>query len=93
MLPTAPSYERLALNRTTFGARSVDEAYVQQIGWDAWVDQQLSPPPGDDPEVASLIENATLKIKYSAKTNEFGGWSAVNEDRPLMALTGRPQDL
>ena len=73
MLPTTPSYERLALNRATFGARTVDEAYAQQIGWDAWVNEQLSAPPGDDPEVAGLIANATLKIAYSAKTNEFGG--------------------
>lgn len=93
MLPTTPSYERLALNRATFGARSVDEAYVQQIGWDAWVDEQLSPPPGDDPEVAGLIANATLKIKYPAKTNAFGGWGAVNENRPLTALTASPQAL
>ncbi len=38
MLPTQPSFERLALNRAAFGARAVDEAYVQSIGWDTrWV--------------------------------------------------------
>ncbi|MBT7450972.1 MAG: DUF1800 domain-containing protein [Rhodospirillaceae bacterium] len=93
MLPTTPSYERLALNSATFGARTVDEAYAQQIGWDAWVNEQLSAPPGDDPEVAGLIANATLKIAYSAKTNEFGGWSAVNEERPLTALAASPLAL
>jgi hypothetical protein len=45
ILPTASSFERLALNRATFGARAVDEAYVQQIGWEAWVNEQLTPPP------------------------------------------------
>ena len=86
MLPTQPSFERLALNRATFGARAVDEAYVQAIGWDKWVAEQLSPPAGDDPELAQLIANATLHIQYQQKFNSFGGWPAVNENRPLTAL-------
>jgi len=57
MLPATPSFERLALNRTTFGARAADEALIKQIGWDAWVADQLSPPIGDDPAVADLIAN------------------------------------
>lgn len=93
MLPVQPSFERLALNRATFGARAADEAYVQQIGWAAWVADQLSPPAGDDPDLAGLIANATLNIKYSAKENKFGGWEALNEDRPLTALTAEPLDL
>lgn len=93
MLPAQPSFERLALNRATFGARAADEAYVQQIGWEAWVADQLTPPPGDDPAVADLIANATLNIKYSAKDNKHGGWEALNEDRPLSALNAAPLDL
>lgn len=93
MLPVQPSFERLALNRATFGARAADEAYVQQIGWASWVADQLSPPTGDDPAVAELIANATLNIKYGAKDNKFGGWEAVNEDRSLTALTADPLDL
>ena len=93
MLPTQPSFERLALNRATFGARSADEAYVQQIGWQAWVADQLDPPSGDDPAVAGLFSGATLKIAYPAKDNAFGGWDAVNEDRPLTALTASPLKL
>jgi len=93
MLPTTPSFERLALNRATFGARSVDEAYAQNIGWETWVNEQLSPPPGDDPAVAGLIANATLKIKYSAKSTADGGWGAVDEERPLTALNASPLAL
>lgn len=93
MLPAQPSFERLALNRATFGARAADEAYAQQIGWEAWVAEQLSPPSGDDETLASLIETATLHIKYGAKENKFGGWDAVNEDRPLSALNAAPLDL
>lgn len=44
MLLAEPSFERVALNRVTFGARDVDEAYVQSIGWDAYVEEQLTPP-------------------------------------------------
>ncbi len=40
ILPTEPSWERKALNRCTFGCREVDELHVQQIGWDAWVQDQ-----------------------------------------------------
>lgn len=93
MLPTTPSFERLALNRATFGARSADEAYVQQIGWAAWVEDQLSPPAGDDPALAVYIANSTMNIKYAAKDNAFGGWDAVNEDRPLTALNASPLSL
>ncbi len=93
MLPTEPSFERLALNRATFGARPADVAYVEQVGWDAWVDEQLSPPPGDDPEVAQYIADATLHISYSAKDNKFGGWEAVNEHRPLTTLNASALEL
>jgi uncharacterized protein (DUF1800 family) len=86
MLPAIPSFERLALNRATFGARSVDESYVQKIGWTAWVEDQLSPPAGDDPTLSRYIASSTMNIKYSAKDNKLGGWGAVNEDRHLTAL-------
>lgn len=93
MLPLQPSFERLALNRATFGARASDVAYVQQVGWQTWVEEQLSPPPGDDPEVAQHISTSTLHIKYSAKTNAFGGWDAVDEHRPLTALSASALEL
>lgn len=93
MLSSNPSFERLALNRATFGARVADESYVQQIGWEAWVSEQLSPPNGDDPELANYFSSATMNIKYGAKDNAFGGWDAVNEDRPLTALTASPLSL
>ena len=93
MLPSQPSFERIALNRVTFGARASDEAYPQSIGWDSWVAEQLNAPAGDDSEVAQLIANATLHIQYAAKTNAYGGWAAVNEDRPLTALSKSPLEL
>jgi len=93
MLPTQASFARLALNRATFGARPADIAYVELVGWDAWVQEQLSAPSGDDPEVAQHLANATLHIKYPAKDNNFGGWEAVDEERPLTALNASALDL
>jgi hypothetical protein len=95
-LALEPSWERKALNRTTFGCRDVDEAYVQQVGWAAWVEEQLDPPAGDDDELAQHIANQTLHIEYE-ESNEFTendnaeGWDAVNEERPLNYLS-LPED-
>ena len=44
MVAAEPSFERIALNRITFGCRDVDEEYVQSIGWEAHVEEQLTPP-------------------------------------------------
>jgi hypothetical protein len=35
MLPTQPTFERIALNRTTFGARDLDVDSVRRTGWTA----------------------------------------------------------
>ena len=70
ILPLEASWERKALNRTTFGCRSVDEAYVQQIGWDAWVEEQLNVPEGDDDELV-------LAFGTSGMSDAFGGKDAI----------------
>ena len=46
-LPKAPTFERIALNRVTFGARLSDIEQLKKTGWKAWVEQQLNPPPGE----------------------------------------------
>ena len=87
MLPDSPSFERIALNRTTFGARSADVTYVQQTGWAAWVDDQLNPPAGDDAALAQYLAAQILHIEYPAYTNAAGTtFPAVKEDRPLQYL-------
>ena len=93
MLPATPSFERVALNRTTFGARDTDEAYVNQIGWAAWVGEQLNPPNGDDPDLAQHLAGQTMHIEYEAEQTPEGSWPAVNEDRPLISLTATADDL
>src|SRR5689334_7540145 len=87
MLPTQPTFERLALNRVTFGARDVDVASVQQTGWAAWVEDQLSPPAGDDAQLAQYLSTQTMHIEYPAYTNGAGTtYPALKEDRPFKYL-------
>jgi uncharacterized protein (DUF1800 family) len=87
MLPTTRSFERIALNRVTFGANDLDEAYAQSIGFAGWADEQLSPPAGDDSALASFLATQTMPIRYdAAPDNSNGTWPAVNENRPLLYL-------
>ncbi len=85
MLQTIPSPETLALNRVTFGARDTDVAVVRSIGWKAWVDEQLSPPVGDDPSLASHLRMQTMRIAYNGQppTKGIVGWPTINQLRPL----------
>lgn len=98
LLPLEPSWERKALNRTTFGCRTVDEQYVQQVGWVAWVEEQLDPPEGDDPEFSTFLESQVLGIDYPAADPEDieddgEGWNAVDEQRPLHYLQMPEREL
>jgi uncharacterized protein (DUF1800 family) len=89
MLPATPDPMRVALNRVTFGARDTDVAYATSIGWSAWLDEQLSPPAGDDSDLAAHIAGQTMRIQYAAAnpvTQPGGLWPAINEDRPLNYL-------
>ena len=97
-LPLEPSWERKALNRTTFGCRDVDEQYVQQVGWQTWVEEQLDPPDGDDAEVAQHIAAQVMHIEYEASDpvkldDDAEGWEAVDEWRPLNYLSMAEDEL
>ncbi len=93
MLAAEPSFERIALNRVTFGARDIDEAYVQSIGWQAYVEEQLNPPPGDDDALAAHLAAQTMHISYRAEETPQGGWPDVDEDRPLNYLSADTETL
>ena len=88
MLPENPSFERTALNRVTFGARDVEVANTKTIGWEAYVEDQLNPPAGDDDALANHITGQTMRIHYPANESEEAdkGWDEVEEDRPLNYL-------
>ena len=94
MLPNSPSFERRALNRVTFGARDLDEKYVQMIGWPAWVNEQLAATPGDDADLAAFIATQTMHIEYTAAPDTSNGnWPAVKEERPLVTLAATTAEL
>lgn len=93
MLAAEPSFERIALSRVTFGARDVDEAYVQSVGWDAYVEEQLNPPEGDDPALAAHLAAQTMQITYRGEETPQGGWPDVDEDRPLNYLNADTETL
>ena len=88
MLPAAPSFERLALNRVTFGAREDDVRRVKDIGWKAWVEEQLTPPDGDEERVAAHIKSRSMHIAYAVQlpAGNSPGWPAVDERRALTYL-------
>jgi uncharacterized protein (DUF1800 family) len=84
MLAAQPSFERIALNRVTFGARDLDVSLVQRNGWRAWVEEQLANPAGDDPELAAFLAKQTMHIAYPGQDNGDGtGYRGVDEDRPF----------
>ncbi|MDX2221275.1 MAG: DUF1800 domain-containing protein, partial [Rhodospirillaceae bacterium] len=87
-LAPEPSFERRALNRATFGARAAEEVRVQEVGWPAWVAEQLKPPPGDEPELAQHIATRSMHIRYAVQlpAGKSPGWPAVDERRPLNYL-------
>src|SRR4051812_23243298 len=88
MLPAAPSFERLALNRVTFGAREADVHRVKDIGWKAWVEDQLAPPEGDEERIAAHIRTRSMHIAYAVQlpAGNSPGWPAVDERRGLNYL-------
>ncbi len=88
MLPSTPSFELNALNRVTFGARDLDVQRVRQMGWAAWVDEQLDPPAGDDPALAAFLQSQVMRIRYNGQppTKDIPGWPSVDQLRPLNYL-------
>jgi len=88
MLPHTGSFEHRALSRVTFGARAAEVAEVQKIGWTAWVENQLNPPVGDEPQVEQHLRARRMRIAYAVQlpAGSSPGWPAVDEYRPLNYL-------
>ena len=83
MLTVTPSFERAALNRVTFGARSTDVDCVAKVGWPTCVNEQLRPPIGDEEAVASQLKSRRMRIAYAYQgpAGDSPGWPAVDERR------------
>ena len=88
MLPATASFERLALNRTTFGATEVDMKAVRDRGWAAWVAGQLEPPAGDEDAILARLAPQRMRIAYAVQlaAGNSPGWPAVGERRRLNYL-------
>jgi uncharacterized protein (DUF1800 family) len=85
MLPLKPDPVRVALNRVTFGARSADVDYANEMGWPAWANEQLNSVDNNDPVLGAHLMRQTMRIRYNAPAanDTRGTWQAVDEDRPL----------
>jgi len=79
---SAPPIELIALNRMAYGPRPGDVARVQQMGFAAYVDEQLNPNDADDALCNQKIADARLRIQYNAGM----GYPAVDEMRPLRTI-------
>ena len=84
---------RLWLNRLTFGATAAEIASFAALGAEAWLDRQLALPV-TDPALEDRLAAARLRISYPAGADENGAtWPALDEVRPLAALTADPASL
>ncbi|MBO9342237.1 MAG: DUF1800 domain-containing protein, partial [Roseiflexus sp.] len=81
-LAATPPIELIALNRMAYGPRPGDVARVRQMGFTAYVDEQLNPNDADDALCASKLTSARLRIQYDAGM----GYPAVDEMRPLRTI-------
>ena len=87
------SPDKVWLNRLTFGATPEALAQFAEMGREGWLEWQLSLPPGD-PDLDGMLAAARLRISYPAGSDEDGNsWEALDEMRPLSALTADPADL
>ena len=96
MLPATRDPMSVALNRVTFGARDTDVAYATSLGWTGWVEEQLKPPVGDDPDLAAHIAAQAMPIRYAAanpQTQPLGSWTAVDQVRTLDYLNATVPQL
>lgn len=88
-----PTIDDLWLNRLTFGATNVLREEISRMGREAWLDHQLGLP-ASDPALQDRLVRARLRISYPADSDENGdSWPALDELRPLSALSSDPADL
>jgi uncharacterized protein (DUF1800 family) len=78
---------RKALNRLTFGATRQSIAAVEELGFPAWLDRQLSAFSKDE-YLNDILNTAYIPIEYEAGKDENGNeWKALEEPkRPLNHL-------
>ena len=86
---SVPALEVIAMHRMAYGPRPGDLERVRQIGFNAYVDEQIAPVDDDDSELHTRLAQATLYIAYSAE----GTYPDTEEQRPLRYLNAGLNDL
>jgi uncharacterized protein (DUF1800 family) len=72
---------RSVLNRLTFGATETEENLFNEIGFEAWLDQELAKSV-DDVTLEERLTKAKLLIEYDAGKDDGGkNWTALKEER------------
>ena len=82
---SAADFAPMVLARLGHGARPGEIERLRAAGYRAWLDEQLAPPPGDDPAVAAKLQRLTFRIKYNEGKDK--AYPAVDELRPLGTLS------
>lgn len=91
--PLSLTWERITLNRLTFGATQTEEANLKRLGLSAWLDTELGKSLIDQP-LFDRLAKATLLIEYEADKDENGhDWKALKEQRTYQALDRDGVDL
>ena len=91
VLPSVNAF--FALNRLGYGARPGEAAEFARHDFRIWLEEQLNPPPGDDPETVQALENAQLRIKYAAgDPAKNQNWEAIDEMQ-LLGTLAQPIDV
>ena len=79
-----PGFAPMVLARLGHGAGPGEIDAFRAMGYGTWLDDQLTPPPGDDPAVAAKLARLTFRIKYAEGKDKV--YPAVDELRPLATL-------
>ncbi len=79
-----PGFAAFALARLGHGAQPKEIAAFEARGFHGWLDEQLAPPPGDDPATAAILARTQLRLKYGEGKDK--NYPAADEMRPLTTL-------
>jgi uncharacterized protein (DUF1800 family) len=87
-----PDGDEVFLNRLTFGATPATRESVSRLGREGWLEAELAKPAADA-GLEARLSAARLRMNYEAGDNGEGtSWPAMDELRPLSALTADPAD-
>ncbi|MBI4532480.1 MAG: DUF1800 domain-containing protein [Candidatus Melainabacteria bacterium] len=79
---TSDSLELHAINRLAYGPRPGDVEHIKQMGFHAYVEEQLNPQDQDTAILEDKLKTIKLHIEYEAGDDYPG----LSEDRPLINL-------